>query len=99
MPVQFQEKMIRDGKAGTSTLTFSLIRYEDMDDMDKDVFRDKKPLSFANQMRCASKPFLVWRSDLYPGEVHVTFEEIMAEYQGADFENMFLSIDTRFLPD
>src|SRR5690348_8444948 len=98
MPVQFQEKMIHDGKTGNSTLTFSLIRYEDRNELSKKALGDKKPLSFANQMRCATKPFIVWHSDLYPGEVQVTFEQIMKAYEGVDFETVFLNIQTQFRP-
>ncbi len=98
MPVQFQKEMLREGKPGISTMTFSLINYDDMDDAIKELNENQKSLSFASMMRTATKPYIVFWSDLYPGDVQVTFEQIMKEYEGVDFETVHLRISTKWLP-
>lgn len=100
MPVIFQKEMIRDGKPGISTMTFSLISFDAMNDMTKRVLSESKQeaKSFASIMHKATKPYILFRSDLYPSDVQATFEQIMNEYEGVDFEAVYLDIDTRWQP-
>ncbi|MEZ4668421.1 MAG: hypothetical protein R3E39_10940 [Anaerolineae bacterium] len=98
MPVIFQKEMMNDGKVGISTMTFSLVRYEDRSEIIKQAFGPANLPSFASTMRKATKPHILFRSDLYPGDVQVTFEQIMNEYEGFDFETVYLNINTKWLP-
>ena len=98
MPVQFQKEMINEGKLGVSTMTFSLVSYENQSDLSKQALGNEKPLSFASMVREAKKPYILFWSDLYPGDVQVTFEQIMREYDGVDFETVYLHIETKWLP-
>ncbi|MEP6985474.1 MAG: hypothetical protein ABI970_07745 [Chloroflexota bacterium] len=98
MPVQFQKEMINEGKHGISTMTFMLISYENQSDMSKRAMGNEKPLAFASMMRTATKPYIVFWNDLYPGNVQVAFEQIMNEYKGTDFETVYLHIETKWLP-
>jgi hypothetical protein len=98
MPIQLQKEMIHEGKSGISTMTFTLVSYENQSEMSKQVMGNDKPLAFASMMRKAKKPYILFWSDLYPGDVQVTFEQIMREYEGVDFETVYLDIETKWLP-
>ena len=99
MPVQFQKEMMHEGKSGISTMTFSLVRYEDRDEATKKLTGQDKPPSFASMMRDAKKSYIIFRSDLYSGDVQVTFEEITSEYAEIDYEGVYLLISTKWLPN
>jgi hypothetical protein len=90
MPLQIQEEMVREGVAGVSTMTFELIPYE----------KSLSPHSqiFAETMRRSNKDTLTFRSDSFPREVEVRFQDILDANAGCDPESCVLRISTKFLP-
>ncbi|MBI1278777.1 MAG: hypothetical protein GC179_11675 [Anaerolineaceae bacterium] len=98
MPVQVQKEMLHEGKPGISTMTFSLVSYDAMDHITKELTGRDKPSSFASMIHEAKKPYILFRSDLFPGDVEVPYEQLISEYEGVDFESVYLEINTKWSP-
>jgi hypothetical protein len=96
MAILFREEINYQGMTGITIMTFRLIAYENLDQGMFEKHGGKRPVSLAEAMRASDKAY-VWFPNPYSGTVNrVTFEELMREYEGMDFENAFLQISTRF---
>jgi hypothetical protein len=96
MAIQFREEINYQGLSGITVMTFRVIAYENLQQDDCKRHGGKPPVSLADEMRYSDKNY-VWFPNPYSGTVNrVTFEELMREYEGMDFENAFLQISTRF---
>jgi hypothetical protein len=96
MAIQFREEINYQGLSGITIMTFKVIAYENLQQDDCKRHGGKPPVSLADEMRYSDKNY-IWFPNPYSGTVNrVTFEELLREYEGMDFENAFLQISTRF---
>ena len=98
MAIQFAKETMRDGKHYSATMTFALVPHDNKDEVFTVADKKYRTMSFAEEMRRATKPYVYFYNDWFPEGVTVHFEDILRDSHNIDPEHSMLKITTSIRP-